>query len=131
MDMTYFDPIEQVEEDYDLEDFFPNLISFHLQPLIDYRVRLLLKKDTLFLAGETQVMDSSCMLKGKLRKNQNLSMHLILYENIPLSFESKGYISRRYSGRVVIKLTNYSAKNIKLTAGITVGYIVLQPFSLE
>ena len=131
MDMTDFDPIEQVEEDYDLEDFFPNPIPYHLQPLIEYRVRLLLKKDTLFLAGETQVMDSSCMLKGKLRKNQNLSMHLIPYENLPLSFESKGYISRRYSGKVVIKPTNYSANNIKLTAGTTVGYIVMQPFSLE
>ena len=76
-------------------------------------------------------MDSSCILKGKLRKNQNLSMHLIPYENLPLSFESKGYISRRYSGRVMIKLTYYSANNIKLTAGTTVGYIVMQPFSME
>ena len=61
MDMTDFDPIEQVEEDYDLEDFFLNLIPYHLQALIEYRVRLLLKTDTLFLAGETQVMISSCM----------------------------------------------------------------------
>ena len=131
MDMTDFDPIEQVEEDYDLEDFFPSPIPYHLQPLIEYRVKLLLKKDTFFSAGETQVVNTSCMLKGKVRKNQNLSMHLIPYENLPLSLESKGYISRRYSGRVVIKLTNYSATNIKLSAGTAVAYIVMQPFSLE
>ena len=131
MDMTDFDPIEQVEEDYDLEDFSPSPIPYHLQPLIEYRIKLLLQKDTFFTAGETQVVNTSCLLKGKLRKNQNLSMHLISYENLPLSFESKGYISRRYNGRVVIKLTNYSASNIKLTAGTTAGYIVMQPFSLE
>ena len=39
MDMTDFDPIEQAEEDYDLEDFFPNLIPYHLQPLVEYRVK--------------------------------------------------------------------------------------------
>ena len=102
MDTVEYQRVEDVEEDYDLEDFFPSPIPYHLQPLIEYRVKLLLKKDTFFLAGESQAVDSSCMLKGKLRKNQNQSMHIIPYENLPLSFESRGYISRRYSGRVVI-----------------------------
>ena len=52
MDMTDFDPIEQAEEDYDLEDFPPNPIPYHLQPLIEYRVKLLLKKDTLLFSWE-------------------------------------------------------------------------------
>ena len=131
MDQVEFQHVEDVEEDYVLEDFFPSSIPYHLISLIEYRVKLLLKKDTFFLAGETQVVDSSCTLKGRIRKNQNLSMHLMPYENLPLSFESRGYISRRYSGRVVIQLTNYSANNIKLVSGTPVGYIVMQPFSLE
>ena len=47
-----------------------------------------------------------------------------MYENLPLSFESGGYISRKYSGRVVIKLTNYSVNSVKLNSGTPGGYIV-------
>ena len=83
------------------------------------------------MAGETQVVDSGCMLEGKLRKNPNLIMHLIPFENIPLSFESKGYISRNHSGQVVIKLTNYAAHPNHLTSRTAVGCIVLQPYSVE
>ena len=50
-------------------------------------------------------------------------MHLIPYENLPLSFESGGYISRKYSGRLVTKLTNYSVNSVKLSSGTPVGYI--------
>ena len=54
-------------------------------------------------------------------------MHLIPYENLPLVFESGGYISRKYSGRVMIKLTHYSANSVKLNSGTLVGYLVVQP----
>merc|ERR1712215_505946 len=53
------------------------------------------------------------------------------YENLPLSFESCGYIDRNYTGRVMIKLTNYSSKKIKLNSGCPIGYIVMQPYSME
>ena len=60
-----------------------------------------------------------------------LRFRIIPYENLPLSFESGGNISQKYSGRVVTKLTNYSVNNVKLKSGTPVGYIVMQPFSLN
>lgn len=129
MDMVDFDPIEEGEEDHNLQDFFPEQVPYQLHHLIEYRVKLLLKNDALFLPGETQVVNTSCILRGKIRRA--MSMHLIPYENLPLSFESGGYISRKYSGRVVTKLTNYSVNSVKLSSGTPVGYIVVQPFSLN
>ena len=127
--MVDFDPIEEGEEDHNLQDFFPEQVPYQLHHLIEYRVKLLLKNDALFLPGETQVVNTSCILRGKIRRA--MSMHLIPYENLPLSFESGGYISRKYSGRVVTKLTNYSVNSVKLSSGTPVGYIVVQPFSLN
>ena len=129
MDMVDFDPIEESEEEYDVQDFFPEPVPYHLHHLIEYRIKLLLKNDAMFIPGETQVVNTSCMLKGKIRGA--MSMHLISFENLPLGFESKGYISRKYSGRVVTKLKNYSANSVKLSSGTPVGYIVMQPFSLN
>ena len=129
MDMVDFDPIEESEEDYNLEDFFPKPLPYPIHHLIEYRIKILLKNNTVFIPGETQVVNTSCMLKGKIRVA--MSMHLIPFENLPLGFESGGYISRKYSGRVVIKLTNYSTHTVKLNSGTPVGYIVMQPFSLN
>ena len=129
MDMVDFDPIEESEEDYNLEDFFPKPLPYPIHHLVEYRIKILLKNNTVFTPGETQVVNTSCMLKGKIRVA--MSMHLIPFENLPLGFESGGYISRKYSGRVVIKLTNYSTHTVKLNSGTPVGYIVMQPFSLN
>lgn len=129
MDIIDFNPIEQCEEDHNLQDFFPEQVPYHLHHLIEYRVKLLLKNDALFIPGETQVVNTSCVLRGKIRRA--MSMYLIPYENLPLCFESGGYISRKYSGRVVTKLTNYSGNSVKLNSGTPVGYIVMQPFSLN
>jgi dUTPase len=129
MDMVDFDPIEESEEDYNLEDFFPKPLPYPIHHLVEYRIKILLKNNTVFTPGETQVVNTSCMLKGKIRVA--MSMHLIPFENLPLGFESGGYISQKYSGRVVIKLTNYSTHTVKLNSGTPVGYIVMQPFSLN
>ena len=129
MDMVDFDPIEEGEEDHNLQDFFPEQVPYNLHHLIEYRIKLLLKNDAMFIPGETQVVNKSCVLRGKIRRA--MSMHLIPYENLPLSFESGGYISRKYSGRVVTKLTNYSVNSIKLNSGTPIGYIIMQPFSLN
>ncbi len=129
MDMVEFDPIEEGEDDYNLQDLFPEPVPYHLHHLIEYRIKLLLKNDAVFIPGESQVVNTTCMMKGK--SHQKLSMHLIPFENLPLSFESGGYISRKYSGRVVTKLTNYTAHSVKLNSGTPVGYIVMQPFSLN
>ena len=95
----------------------------------DVFLKLVLKNDALFIPGETHVVNTSCVLEGKIRRA--MSMHLIPYENLPLSFESGGNISGKYSGRVVTKLTNYGVNGVKLKAGTPIGYIVMQPFSLN
>ena len=56
MDMVDFNPIEESEEDHNLQDYFPEKVPYHLQHLIEYRVKLLLKNDELFISGETQVV---------------------------------------------------------------------------
>jgi len=114
MDMVDFNPIEDGEDDQTLQDFFPEQVPYHLQHLIEYRIKLLLKNDALFIPGETQVVNTSCVLGGKIRRA--MSMHLIPYENLPLSFESGGNISRKYSGRVLTKLTNYSVNSVNPTS---------------
>ena len=67
MDMVDFDPMEEVEEDYNLYDLFPEKIYYPLQPLIVYRIKLLVKKDTVFLPDETHVLNTCCIIKGKLK----------------------------------------------------------------
>ena len=111
VDLFEFNQMEEIEDDHHIEDFFPKVVPYHLQPLIEYRIKLLMKTDALFLPGETQVVNTSCLMKRKTRTK--ISMFLIQYENLAISFESAGYIDRNYTGRVVIKLTNYSSKKIK------------------
>ena len=82
-----------------------------------------------FLPGETQILNTSCIIKGKGKFK--LSIFLLPYENLPLCFESGGYIDRNFKGRILIKLTNYSTKKVKVNSGTCIGYIVMQPYSLE
>ena len=121
--------MQEVEEDHNLEDFFPKTIPYHLQPLIDHRIKLQAKSDNVLAPGETQVVNTTCVIKGK--KRAKLSMFLTAHESLPLSFESGGYIDQKYAGRVIIKITNYANKKIYLNAGTLIGYIVVQPYSIE
>ena len=57
------------------------------------------KTDAHFLPGETQIVNTSCIMKG--RRKSKLSMFLLPYENLPLSFESGGYIDRNFNWEVV------------------------------
>ena len=127
MDMS---ELLQTEEDYTLQDFFPKRIPYHLQPLMEHRIKLLCKEDTTFDGGIIKVVNTCCILNGKL-KGTKLSMFLIPMENMPLDFQSGGYIASNYEGRVLVKLANYSEKTIKLQSGTPVGYVVLTPYSLE
>ena len=43
MDVAGLDKIVNVEADYDITSFFSSEIQHHLKPLIDYRIKLLLK----------------------------------------------------------------------------------------
>ena len=119
----------RTEDDCDLLQFFPKTIPYNLQPLMEHRIKLLSKEDTLFYGGEIKLINTCCMLNKKI-KGTKLSMFLIPCENMPLVFESGGYISENFKGRILLKLANYSSKTIKLDSGTPVGYIVMQPFSL-
>ena len=133
LNLVDFDPMDEIEDDYKLDDFLPKTIGYRLQPLIEYRIKLILKESTLFRKGESRVVNTTCMMKSKMKykHGKNIAMHLLAYEKLPLSFASEGQVDRQYSGRVVVKLTNYSDENKRLYSGTPVGYIVLQPFSLE
>ena len=69
MDMVDFNPIEDGEDDQTLQDFFPEQVPYHLQHLIEYRIKLLLKNDALLIPGETQVVNTSCVLGGKNKES--------------------------------------------------------------
>ena len=119
----------EMEQDYNLQDFFPKTIPYHLQPLMEHRIKLLSKEDTVFFGGEIKLVDTCCVLNKKI-KGTKLSMFLIPCENMPLVFESAGYISESFRGRILLKLTNYSSNTIKLLSGSSIGYLALQPHSL-
>ena len=116
------------EEDYNLEEFFPKKIPYNLLPYIEHRVKLILKENTTFHGGDIKVVNTCCMLNGKGTK---LSMFLIPMENMPLDFQSGGYIASNYKGRVLVKLANYSVNSMKLQSGTPIGYIVMTSYSLE
>ena len=127
VDMVEFNQLEEIEEDYILEDFFPTPLPYPLQPLIEYRIKLLTKENVVLLGGESLQVNTACVIK----KKNTLAMHIKPYENLPVKFESSGYINTNYRGRIVVKLINYNSKKIKLCSGTPVGYIVMQPFSLQ
>ena len=81
----------QIGEDYSLKEFFPKTIPYHLQPLIEHRIQLILKENTTFHGGDIKVVNTCCMLNGELKRTK-LSMFLIPFENMSLVFESGGYI---------------------------------------
>ena len=120
-----------VEEDCILENFFPKSLPEHLQPFMEHRIKLVLKTNAI-RGGESQIAHTTCVVKGKMQSQRgNLSMYLVPYKNLPLSFESGGYMDKKFKGRVVVKWTNYSTKKVKLTSGTSIGYIAMQPFSME
>ena len=119
---------ENIEEDYYISSFFSVEVQHHLQHLVEHRIKLILKQTVIFHAGESQNVETSCILDNRKTR---LSLTLKQYEHLPVTFESGGSISSRFKGRIKVKLTNYSCQTMKMFAGSTVGYIVLQPFSLK
>ena len=129
MDMSELLQAEE-EDDYTLQEFFPKTIPYHLQPLSEHRVKLLTKEDIVFHGGDIKLVNTCCVLNKKI-KGTKLSMFLIPSENMPLVFESGGYVSESFKGRIVLKLVNYYSRTIKLQCGSCIGYLVLKPYSLE
>ena len=126
--MDISDLHENIEDDYYISSFFPVEVQYHLQPLIEHRIKLMLKYSVVFHAGETQNVETCCILDKKLAK---LSLMLKSYEHLPVTFESEGSINTKFKGRIKVNLTNYSCQTMKMLAGSTVGYIVLQPYSIK
>ena len=124
-DMNISDLHENIEEDYCISSFFPVELQYNLQPLIEYRIKLVLKQTAIFHSGESQNVETSCILDNRKTR---LSLTLKQYEHLPVTFESGGSISSRFKGRIKVELTNYSCQTI---IGSTVGYIVLQPCTLK
>ena len=93
----------------------------------------MLKQTVIFHSGESQNVETSCILDNRKTKNRKTKLSLTLkqYEHLPITFESEGTINSKFKGRIKVKLTNYSCQTMKMIAGSTVGYIVLQPFSLK
>ena len=97
---------EDGEPDYMTGPSFPREPNHDLRHLIDYRVKLLLKEDTIFEPSESQLVATCCKISCK---SPNLSMHIKGYENLLLVFKRKGIIlSSKYTDTVYVKLSNYS-----------------------
>ena len=90
-------------EDYNLEDLvtLPDPISKHL---IEYRVKVLLKRDILICPGEEVLVESACIIQKGI---VDYCLHIMKNEKIPSTLLSEGYISELFSGRIVVKLANY------------------------
>ena len=114
-------------EDYNLEDLVtpPDPISKHL---IEYRVKVLLKRDILICPGEEVLVESACIIQKGI---VDYCLHIMKNEKIPLTLLSEGYISELFSGRIVVKLANYKSERIKLSCGTEVAYIIVNTFSLN
>ena len=119
---------ENFDNDYEINSVFPVEVQYHLRHLIEYRIRLLLKERVVIESGESKVVETACILHKRL---PNLAIHLKGNKELPLTFESDGYISPKFKGRLSVKLTNHTKSQIHLHDTMTVGYCILQPFALS
>ena len=83
MEIASLEKIVNIEPDYDITSFFPAEVQSHLHRLIGHRIKLLLKKSIVIHSGETQNVETACILDQKISK---ISMMLKSYEHIPVVF---------------------------------------------
>ena len=119
---------EESQEDYEISSFFPSEVEYQLRPLIEYKIKLLLKNNVILEQGESQVVATACQISKKL---ETLSIQLKGCEYLPVTFESDGYISPEHKGRIVVKLANYTNNIVNINSGTAVGYAIVQPFVLS
>ena len=48
-----------------IPSFFTEELQYHLQPLIEYRIKLVLKQTVIFHASESQSVETCCILDKK------------------------------------------------------------------
>ena len=63
--MDISDLYENIEDDYYISSFFPVEVQYHLQPLIEHRIKLMLKYSVVFHAGESQNVETCCVIDIK------------------------------------------------------------------
>ena len=108
MDIVNFQQVfdeDNLQEDYELNSTFPPKAPYHLRHLIEFRLQLLLKENLSISPGETKLVATACNITEKLPR---LSIYIKAPEKLPLLFESEGYVSHKYRGRIFVKVTNYS-----------------------
>ena len=114
-------------QDYKLEELVltPEPTSKHL---IDYRVKLLLKEDIKLHPGHEVLVKTGCVIGDGI---SDFCLHIKKSDNIPLTLLSEGYISELFTGRVMLKLANYTGQTITICGGSKVGCIIINIFSLN
>ena len=114
-------------QDYELEELVhtPEAASKHL---IDYQVELLLKEDIVLQPGHEILVKTACTIGNGIT---DFCLDIKKIENIPLTLLSEGCISELFTGRVVLKLVNYTGKKIRLCGGSEVGFLIINSFSLN
>ena len=56
---------ENIEDDYYISSFFPADVQQHLRPLVEHRIKLILKQTVTFHAGDSQNVETSCILDDR------------------------------------------------------------------
>ena len=77
--------------------------------------------------GETKLVATACNITEKLPR---LSIYIKAPEKLPLLFESEGYVSHKYRGRIFVRVTNYSPQCVSLPTSTNIGYLLVQKSSL-
>ena len=130
MDIVNFQQVfdeDNLQEDYELNSTFPPKAPYHLRHLIEFRLQLLLKENLSISPGETKLVATACNITEKLPR---LSIYIKAPEKLPLLFESEGYVSHKYRGRIFVRVTNYSPQCVSLPTSTNIGYLLVQNSSL-
>ena len=130
MDIVNFQQVfdeDNLQEDYELNSTFPPKAPYCLRHLIEFRLQLLLKENLSISPGETKLVATACNITEKLPR---LSLYIKAPEKLPLLFESEGYVSHKYRGRIFVRVTNYSTQCVSLPTSTNIGYLLVQNSSL-
>ena len=57
--------IKILEEDYYISSFLPVEVQYHLPPLVEHEIKLVLKQTVICHAGESQNVETSCIFDNR------------------------------------------------------------------
>ena len=100
-----------------------NMYSYH-----QFQIKLVLKEDVIIAANESVNLDSICF-KNETVRDYSIRVEPVQFPHfIHLENEKSHYISQKYRGRISIRCTNFSDKNISLQSGRDIGTMFFMPF---